>query len=136
MKVKMTMFLQSLGSQVAKVVTIPISVHDGDEDTWSEIATKKFDTNAKAYYALLQVLNDDDIVRVIYCKSVYESWSHLVVTHEGTSQVKRVKIDLLRSQNENFAMNENELIDDMITKFTKITISLTSLGNAIDNDQK
>ena len=33
-------------------------------------------------------------------------------------------------------MNENESIDDMMTKFSKITNGLTSLGDAIDNDQK
>ena len=33
-------------------------------------------------------------------------------------------------------MNEDESIDDMITKFTKITNGLTSLGDKIDNDQK
>ena len=33
-------------------------------------------------------------------------------------------------------MHENESIDDMITKFTKITNNLSSLGDAIDNDQK
>ena len=48
----------------------------------------------------------------------------LIVTHEGTSQVKRAKIDLLRSQYESFRMQENESIDDMITKFTKITNAL------------
>jgi len=96
-KVKMTVFLQSLGSRVAKAVTKPFSVPTGDENTWSDIATKEFDANAKAHYALLQALNDDDIVRVIHCKSAYEIWSHLVVTHEGTSQVKRAKIDLLCS---------------------------------------
>ena len=56
-KVKMTVFLQSLGSQVAKAVTKPFSVPIGDEDTWSDIATKEFDVNAKAHYALLQDLN-------------------------------------------------------------------------------
>ena len=61
----MTIFLQSLGSRVAKAVIIPFSVLDGDKDTWSEIATKKFDANAKAHYALLHVLNDDDIAKVI-----------------------------------------------------------------------
>jgi len=81
-------------------------------------------------------LNDDDIVRIIHYKSAYEIWSHLAVMHEGTLQVKRTKIDLLHSQYENFAMNENESIDDMITKFTKITNALTSLANGIDNDQK
>jgi len=94
-KVKMTVFLQSL--RVTKAVTKSFSIPSGDEDTWSDIATKEFDANAKAHHALLQELNDDDIARVIHCKSVYEIWSHLVVTHEGTSQVKRAKIDLLRS---------------------------------------
>ena len=68
----MIIFLQSLGSRVAKAVTKPFSVPDGDEAIWSEIATKEFDANAKAHYALLQALNDDDIVRVIYCKSAHE----------------------------------------------------------------
>ena len=81
-------------------------------------------------------MNDDDKVRVIHCKSAYEIWSHLVATHEGTSQVKRDKIDLLCSQYENFTMHENESTDDMVTKFTKITNRLASLGDAIDNDQK
>jgi len=57
-------------------------------------------------------------------------------THEGTSQIKRVKIDLLHYQYENFSMNEKESIDDMITKFTKITNGFSSLGDKIDNDQK
>ena len=33
-------------------------------------------------------------------------------------------------------MNENESIDDMITKFTKITSGFTFLGDKIDNNQK
>ena len=33
-------------------------------------------------------------------------------------------------------MKESESIDDMITKFTKITNALASLGDKIDNDQK
>ena len=33
-------------------------------------------------------------------------------------------------------MLEDESIDDMITKFTKITNALSSLGDEISNDQK
>ena len=33
-------------------------------------------------------------------------------------------------------MNEEELIDDMITKFTKNTNGLSFLGDGINNDQK
>ena len=60
-KVKMAVFLQFLGSRVAKAVTKPFSAPAGDEGTWSDIATKAFDANTKAHYALLQALNDDDI---------------------------------------------------------------------------
>ena len=98
----MAVFFQSLGTQIAKAVTKPFRFSIGDEDTWFDIATKKFDANAKAHYFLLQALNDNDIARVIHYKSAYEIWTHLVVTQEGTSQVKRVKIDLLYSQYENF----------------------------------
>jgi len=130
----MTEFLHSLGSRVAKVVIKPFSVSIGDEDTWSDITTKEFDANAKAHYALLQALNDDDIARVIHCKSAHEIWTLLVVTHEGTLQVKREKIDLLHSQYENFIMHDNDSIDDMVTRFTKITNGLTSLGDPIANN--
>ena len=33
-------------------------------------------------------------------------------------------------------MLENESIDEMLTRFTKITNSLSSFGDSIDNDQK
>ena len=132
----MTVFLQSLRSRVVKAVTKPFNTPVGDKDAQFDIATKKFDANAKAHYALLQALNNNDIGRVIHCKSVYKILSYLVVTHERKSQVKRAKIDLLRSQYKNFTMHENDSIDDMITRFTKIINGLTSLGDAIDNDQK
>ena len=53
-------------------MTKPFNVPDGDEDTWSKIAIKKFDAKAKTHYVLLQSLNDDDIARVIHCKSTDE----------------------------------------------------------------
>ena len=33
-------------------------------------------------------------------------------------------------------MHEHDSIDDIVTKFNKITNGLASLGDAIDNDQK
>ena len=39
-KVKMTVFLQSLGSRVAKVMTKPFSVPIGDENTWPTLPQK------------------------------------------------------------------------------------------------
>ena len=42
----------------------------------------------------------------------------------------------MHSQYENFSMNDNETIDEMITRFTKITNGLSFLDDLIDNDQK
>ena len=91
-KAKMTMFLQSLGSRVAKAVTKPFSAPVGDEDTWSDIATKELVANAKAHYALLQALNDDDIARVTHCKSAYEIWSHLM-SHPASQNTRKQSRD-------------------------------------------
>ena len=126
----------AISRQIAKSLTKPFSKPEGEEDTWSELTSKEFDANSKAQNALLLALNEDDLTWVIHCKSAYEIWQHLLVAHEGTSQVKRAKIDLLHSQYECFKMQENESIDDMITKFTKITNALASLGDKINNDQK
>ena len=83
-KVRMNIFLQSLGSLVVKSMTKPFSKPEG-EDTWSDLTSKEFDANSKAQNALLLALNEDDLTRVIHCKSAYEIWQHLLVTHEGTS---------------------------------------------------
>jgi len=66
-------------------VTKPFSVPISNKNTWSDIATKDLDANVKAHYVLLQAFNDDDIARVIYCKSAYEIWTHLLVTHKEKS---------------------------------------------------
>jgi len=135
-KVKMTLFLKSLGVRVAKAITKEFVEPHRDKDTWCEATAKDYEANTKLQYALTQTLNDDDLSRVINYKSAYEVWNDLIITHEGTSQVKRSKIDLLRSQYENFYMLENESIDEMLSRFTKITNRLSSLGDSIDNDQK
>ena len=122
----MTLFLKSIGVRVAKAITKEFVEFHGDEDRWSEATAKHYKVNAKAQYALTQALNDDDLSHLINCKSAYEVWNDLIITHEGTSQVKRTKIDLLCSQYENFYMLDNGSIDEMLTHFTKMTNRLSS----------
>jgi len=49
-----------------------------------KFATKEFDANARAHYALLQALNDNDIARVIHCKSAHEI-GHTWLSYRETS---------------------------------------------------
>ena len=105
-KVKMNLSLKSLGVRVTKVITKEFVEPRGDEDIWSEATAKDYEDNAKVHYALTQALNDDDLSPVINCKSAYEVWNDLIITHKGMSQVKRSKVDLLRPQYKNFYMLE------------------------------
>jgi len=84
-KVKMNVFLQSLESRVAKVVTKSFSAPNGDEDMWSKIVPEDLMLMLGHTIHYFKPLNDDDIARLINCKFAYEIWSHLVVTYEGTS---------------------------------------------------
>ena len=68
----MTVFLQSLGSRVAKAVTKPFSAPLTMRILGPILLQKSLMQMLKAHYVLLQALNDDDIARVIHCKSVYE----------------------------------------------------------------
>jgi len=58
----------------------------------------------------------------------------LIITREGISQVKKVKIKLLNSQYDSFYMLDDETIDSTLTRIP-ITNDLISLGKPISNDQ-
>ena len=119
-KVKMTLFLKSLGARVTKAISKEFVKAYGDEKTWSKVIAKAYEVNTKAQYALTPALNDDDLSCVTNYKSAFEVWNDLIITYKGTSQVKRSKIDLLCPQYENFYMLDSKSIDEILTHFTKL----------------
>ena len=60
-------------------------------------------------------------------------WETLQTAHEGTTQVKKSKIDNLNRQYELFRMREGETIQEMHTKFTATINGIYSLGEIIPN---
>ena len=58
----------------------------------------------------------------------------LVVTYEGTSQVRETKINMLH-QYELFKMQPGETIKEMFTRFTDITNNLKSLDKTYTNEE-
>ena len=61
-------------------------------------------------------------------------WDTLQVTHEGTTYVKRSRINTLIHEYELFRMNQNESIQDMQKRFTHIVNHLASLGKTFQNE--
>ena len=61
-------------------------------------------------------------------------WDTLQVTHEGTIDVKRSRINTLTHEYEHIRMNQNETIQYMQNRFTHIVNHLASLGKIFPNE--
>ncbi|GKD42702.1 hypothetical protein Tco_1267347 [Tanacetum coccineum] len=61
------------------------------------------------------------------CNTTKEFFKTLLITHQGNSQVKDNKIDLLVQQYEQFVIFEDESIDSAFAKFNTIITSLKAL---------
>ncbi|XP_070036224.1 uncharacterized protein [Nicotiana tomentosiformis] len=61
------------------------------------------------------------------CQSTKEIWEALQTAHEGTTQVKQSKIDMLITEYELFRMKDDESIQDIHTRLTYIINELHSL---------
>ncbi|GJV25248.1 zf-CCHC domain-containing protein [Tanacetum coccineum] len=65
--------------------------------------------------------------RIFMCNTAKEIWKTLLITHQGNSQVKDNKIDLLVQQYEQFVIFEDESIDSNFARFNTIITSLKAL---------
>ena len=106
------------------------------EDELTPTELEKHSKNYRAIHLLYCALNAEEFNRISSCRSAKEIWDKLVVTFEGTSQVKQTKINLLLRQYELFRMNPDESIKGMFNRFTDIVNNLDSLGKTFSNEEK
>ena len=59
----------------------------------------------------------------------------LQVAHEGTSQVKQSRIELLMRKYKLFETGDKETVMEMYTRFTHITNELKSLGKSFTTEE-
>ncbi|GKF66332.1 hypothetical protein Tco_0192849 [Tanacetum coccineum] len=76
---------------------------------------------------LYNALPHKEYERVFMCKTAKEVWHTLIITHQGNSQVKNCKIDLLTQEYEKFSVSNEETINSGFTQFNAILTSLKSL---------
>ncbi|XP_070030118.1 uncharacterized protein [Nicotiana sylvestris] len=80
-------------------------------------------------------IGPDEYNRISACQSAKEIWEALQTAHEGTTQLKQSKIDMLTTEYELFRMKDDESIQDMHTRFTYIINELHSLGEIIPGNK-
>ncbi|GJX88262.1 hypothetical protein Tco_0340276 [Tanacetum coccineum] len=94
---------------------------------------KQLGKNNEAKMTLYNALSRKEYERVFMYKTAHEVWHTLIITHQGNSQVKDCKINLLTQQYENFSISNEETIDSGFTRFNAIVTSLKSLDQDYSN---
>ncbi|XP_070029439.1 uncharacterized protein [Nicotiana sylvestris] len=96
---------------------------------------KVIETNFRAKKILVCGIGPEEYNRISTCDTAKEIWEDLQTSHEGTTQVKQSKIDMLTTEYELFKMRDDESIQNMHTRFTSIINELHSLGETIPRNK-
>ncbi|GAV71047.1 UBN2 domain-containing protein, partial [Cephalotus follicularis] len=94
------------------------------EDEWDEDDFRKLTIDNKALNILLVSLDKTEYNLVRRCTSAHDVWKLLILTHEGTEQVKNAKLALLNRDYELFKMQPNESIKNLYNRLLDITNGL------------
>ncbi|GAV84149.1 UBN2 domain-containing protein, partial [Cephalotus follicularis] len=96
---------------------------------------KLLQLNAKANHVIFCALSSSEFNRVSSLDYAKKMWDRLMVTYEGTNQVKDTKINRLVHDYELFTMLENENISSMYARFNDIINALKGLENVYNNHE-
>ncbi|GJX74967.1 zf-CCHC domain-containing protein [Tanacetum coccineum] len=111
-------------TQILKIV--PFEQQDDD-------LKKKLAKNNEAKMVLYNALPKKEYEIIFMCKTAKDIWQTLLITHQGNSQVKDNKIDLLVQQYEQFTILEEESIDSGFARFNTIITSLKALDKGFSS---
>ncbi|GJZ47255.1 zf-CCHC domain-containing protein [Tanacetum coccineum] len=102
-------------------------------DKQNDDLKKKLAKNNEAKMVIYNALPRKEYERIFMCKTAKEIWDTLLITHQGNSQVKDNKIDLLVQQYEQFTIPEEESIDNAFARFNTIITSLKALDESFSS---
>ncbi|GJS53880.1 zf-CCHC domain-containing protein [Tanacetum coccineum] len=102
-------------------------------DKQNDDLKKKLAKNNEAKMVIYNALPRKEYERIFMCKTAKEILDTLLITHQGNSQVKDNKIDLLVQQYEQFTILEEESIDNAFARFNTIITSLKALDEGFSS---
>ena len=86
----------------------------------------------RAMNAFYSALFSEECNQVLNCQMAKEIWDMLIITHDGTTCVKKVRINVLLHKYELFTMKKNETIRKIYSRLMGSIASLGNLGHKID----
>jgi len=97
---------------------------DKPKNQYTTFDWDKLTKNSRAKHILYCGLDANEYNRISACDIAKQIWNKLIVTYEGTSQVREAKMNMYVHQHELFKMDVDESIKDMFTRFTGIINNL------------
>ncbi|XP_075076801.1 uncharacterized protein LOC142163418 [Nicotiana tabacum] len=88
-----------------EIVTVPKT-----RTEYNDIDRKAIEKNFRAKKILVCGIGPDEYNHIFACQYAKKIWEALQTAHEGTTQVKQSKIDMLTTEYEFFKMKEDESI--------------------------
>lgn len=92
---------------------------------------KKIEKNYKAVKIIVCGIRSNEHNRISSCETAKEIWGCLQDAPEGTTQVEKLKFDILTTQYKNFFMKKGESIFKINSRFIVINNELRCLGEPI-----
>lgn len=90
--------------------------------------------NYKALIAIFCVVSQTEFRRIYSLTVSKEAWDLLEVTHEGTSAVKKSKLQMLTTRFEELKMEEDKQFIEFYTKLQDLVNSKSSLGDPLKSE--
>lgn len=143
-KIRMQSYLEAQGEEIWDAVEngpyVPTTVINDEvqnkvKTAWTDDDKKRVLYDKKAKNILQSALGMDEFFRISHCTTAKEIWDTLEVTHEGTVEVKRSKLNTLSQEYEMFRMQPGESILDLQKRFSHLTNHLMALGKTFTNDE-
>ncbi|XP_075099491.1 uncharacterized protein LOC142176260 [Nicotiana tabacum] len=85
---------------------------------YTDADRKVVEKNFRAKKILVCGIGPDEYNIISACETAKEIWKALQTAHEGTTQVKQSKIDMLTTEYELYRMKDDKSIQYMHTRFT------------------
>ncbi|MBE2321390.1 retrotransposon gag domain-containing protein, partial [Solirubrobacter sp. CPCC 204708] len=102
-------------------------------EEWDKNDLERSSWNNKGLYAIFNGVSGSEYRRIMTCTTSKEAWDVLQVTHEGTRQVRKSRVQMLTSSFELLRMEENESFSDFYAKLNDIVNTSFNLGETISN---
>lgn len=102
--------------------------HWKQKELWTDDEKKASKMNSRAISAIINTLNDDQFKQIQDCANDKQAWDTLQQYYEGTTTIRRSRLDALASKFETIRMEEGELVTEFSSKLSVIASEANVLG--------